>query len=137
MSLSLCPFLSSLFLFFSPQISLVSYFFPAFYVVEGFFVVGVFLLFVFGLCARLPNINTDAYFFSFSSSFQSVLLVVVFTILIILANHVYFFGYCTCTSYSIIFLLYLFPTYPEPPITLPFHLLHSTNSKIETLPQMT
>lgn len=104
---------------------------------EGFFVVGVFLLFVFGLCTRLPNINTDAYFFSFSSSFQSVLLVVVFTILIILANHAYFFGYCTCTSYSIIFLLYLFPTYPEPPITLPFHLLHSTNSKIETLPQMT
>lgn len=103
----------------------------------GIFVVGVFLLFVFGLCARLPNINTDAFFFSFSSSFQSVLLVVVFTIPIVLANHVYFFGYCTCTSYSIIFLLYLFPTYPEPPITLPFYLLHSTNSKIETLPQMT
>lgn len=31
----------------------------------GIFVVGVFLLFVFGLCARLPNINTDAYFFFF------------------------------------------------------------------------
>lgn len=30
-----------------------------------FFVVGVFLLFVFGLSARLPNINTDAYFFFF------------------------------------------------------------------------
>lgn len=75
----------------------------------GVFFVGVFLLFAFGLCARLPNINTDAYFFSFSSSFQSVLLVVVFTILIILANHIYFFGYCTCTSYSIIFLPLSFP----------------------------
>lgn len=73
------------------------------------FFVGVLLLFVFGLCARLPNINTDAYFFSFSSSFQAVLLVVVFTILIILANHIYFFGYCTCTSYSIIFLPLSFP----------------------------
>lgn len=108
----------------------------------GIFVVGVFLLFVFGLCARLPNINTDAYFFSFSSSFQSVLLVVVFTIPIVLANHVYFFGYCTCTSYFIFspliqspqllcrFIFFTVQTpklkpclkWPEPII---FHIVHS------------
>lgn len=137
MSLSLCPFLSSLFLFFSPQTLLVSYFFPTFYVVEGFLLLGFFFCLFLACAQGYPILIQMHIFFSFSSSFQSVLLVVVFTIPIVLANHVYFFGYCTCTSYSIIFLLYLFPTYPEPPITLPFYLLHSTNSKIETLPQMT
>lgn len=51
MSLSLCPFLSSLFLFFSPQTLLVSYFFPTFYVVEGFLLLGFFFC-LFLACAQ-------------------------------------------------------------------------------------
>lgn len=71
MSLSLCPFLSSLFLFFSPQTLLVSYFFPTFYVVEGFLLLGFFFC-LFLACAQGYLILIQMHIFFFFQFILSV-----------------------------------------------------------------